>query len=100
MDAILRLDEQNLQCCGDPFKVGDTVTWQGCHTGKRDAQTDTYIGFTENHHVMNEDYIIRDKITHIYADVEYGLYRSSIYQLYCCLKDEGKLYNLHSRINT
>ena len=25
-------------------------------------------------------------------DVECGLYCSSIYQLYCCLKDEGKLY--------
>ena len=63
-------EDWQLQCCGEPFKVGDTVTWQGCHTGKRDAQTDTYVDFTENHHVMNEDYIIRGKITHIYADVE------------------------------
>ena len=63
-------EDWQLQCCGDPFKVGDTVTRQGCYKGKRDAQTDTYVDFTENHHVMNEDYIIRGKITHIFADVE------------------------------
>ena len=63
-------EKWQLQCCGDPFKVGDAVTWQGCHNGKRDAETDIYVDFTENHHVMNEDYIIQGKITHIYADVE------------------------------
>lgn len=69
-----------LQCCGDPFKVGDTVSWQGCYKGKRDSQTDTYIDFEENHHVMNEDYIIRGKITHIFADVEKEAEHSVFYE--------------------
>ena len=67
-----------IQCCGDPFKVGDEIQWTGHYIGVWDSKVEQYVSFVEEHHGMDDDYLIRGKITRIYAEVDkkdnHGIY--------------------------
>lgn len=57
-------------CYGKPFAVGDDVEWTGHPFGIWRGNVEQYVDFVRECHCLADDYIIRGKITRIYAEVE------------------------------
>jgi len=59
-----------LQCCKEPFEVGETIHWPGIYYGYRDPLVRHYADFLEAPLNSDSEYLISGKITCIYAMAE------------------------------
>ena len=68
--ACIYYEAWQIACCCEPFRVGQAIKWSGRFLGIRDEIVRQYVDFREERDGMYDEYLIRGKITHIYAETD------------------------------